>query len=73
MADGSPTLREIRVVLETPRKLLRKRKAVDDAEVEYVSAKARFISSPTPPAWALLVTAARRWHAETKRVEKGGA
>jgi hypothetical protein len=73
MADGSPTLREIRVVLETPRKLLRKRKAVDDAHLEYVLAKNQFISTPTPPAWSRLVTAASRWHAETKRVEKGGA
>ena len=57
-----PTLAEIKCVLGTPPRLGSRSAAAQRAEIDFVAARAEFLSRATPRHWEILLAASRRMH-----------
>jgi hypothetical protein len=64
------TLADVKLVLSAPVRIQTKRSDYGKAEVDFVSARMKFIDRATSSTWAVTIEAARRLHAEAKRVER---
>ncbi len=62
--------REANLVLLAPVLIQTKRSGYRKAEVAFLSARMKFIDRATSTTWAATIEAARRLHAEAKRVER---
>jgi hypothetical protein len=69
--SATATLADVRLVLSTPLKTPTRRRGYQKAEVDFLSARGAFTARATPMTWTRTVEAARRLHAEAKRVEQG--
>jgi len=64
-------LADVKLVLSAPVRIQTKRTGYGKAEVDFVSARMKFIDRPTSTTWAATIEAARRLHAaEAKRAER---
>jgi len=64
------TLADVKLVLLAPVLIQTKRSGYRKAEVAFLSARMKFIDRATSTTWAATIEAARRLHAEAKRVER---
>jgi len=70
MKANTATLADVKLVLSAPVRIQTKRSGYGKAEVDFVSARMKFIERATSATWDVTVAAARRLHAEAKRVER---
>jgi hypothetical protein len=68
MKAGTVMLAEVKLVLSAPVRVQTKRTGYRKAEVDFVSARMRFMDRATSTTWTGTVEAARRLHAEATRV-----
>jgi hypothetical protein len=70
MKANTATLADVKLVLSAPVRIQTKRSGYGKAEVDFVSARIKFIDRATSTTWDVTVAAARRLHAEAKRAER---
>jgi hypothetical protein len=70
MKADAATLTDVKLVLTAPVHMQTKRSGYSKAEVDFVSARMKFIDRATSTTWTGAVGAARRLHAEAKRAER---
>jgi hypothetical protein len=67
---NTATLADVKLVLSAPVRIKTKRSGYGKAEVDFVSARMKFIDRATSATWDVTDAAARRLHAEAKRVSR---
>jgi len=70
MKADTATLADVKLVLTAPLHIQTKRSGYSKAQVDFVSARLKFIDRATSTTWTGTVEAARRLHAEAKRAER---
>ena len=70
MKANTPLLTDVKLVLTAPLHIQTKRSGYSKAQVDFVSARMKFIDRATSTTWTGTVDAARRLHAEAKRAER---
>ena len=70
MMANTATLADVKPVLSAPVRRKTKRSGYGKVEVDFVSARMKFIDRATSATWDVTVAAARRLHAEAKRVSR---
>ncbi len=70
MKANTATLADVKLVLSAPVRIQTRRSGYGKAEVDFVSARMKFIERATSATWDVTVAAARRLHAEAKRAER---
>jgi hypothetical protein len=68
MTANTATPADVKLVLSAPTRIQTKRGGYGKAQVDFASARMKFIDRATPTTWKRTVEAARRLHAESKRV-----
>jgi hypothetical protein len=68
MKANTAMLADLRIVLSAPVHVRTKRSGYRKAEIDFVSARMKFIDRATSTTWTDTVETARRLHAEAKRV-----
>jgi hypothetical protein len=68
MKANTATLADVKLVLSAPIRIQTKRGGYGKAQVDFASARMKFIDRATSTTWTRTVEAARRLHAEAKRV-----
>ena len=66
--SATATLADVKLVLSVPMRIQTKRSGYVKAQVDFASARRKFIDRATSTTWTGTVEAARRLHAEAKRV-----
>jgi hypothetical protein len=70
MKVNTATLVDVKLVLSAPVHIQTKRSGYQKAEVDFLSARKKFMDRATSTTWTGTVEAARRLHAEAKRVSR---
>jgi hypothetical protein len=70
MKANTPLLTDVKLVLTAPLHIQTKRSGYSKAQVDFVSARMKFIDRATSTTGTGTVDAARRLHAEAKRAER---
>ena len=70
MKADTATLADVKLVLTAPLHIQTNRRGYSKAQVDFVSARKKFIDGATSTTWTGTVGAARRLHAEAKRAER---
>ena len=70
MKADTATLADVKLVLTAPLHVQTKRSGYGKAQVDFVSARMKFIDRTTSTTWTGTVGAARRLHVEAKRAER---
>ena len=69
MKANTAPLADVKLVLSAPTRIQTKRSGYQKAQVDFAMARLKFIDRATSTTWTGTVEAARRLHAEAKRVE----
>ena len=70
MKTNTAMLVDVKLVLSAPVQVQTKRRGYQKAEIDFVSARMKFIDRATSTTWTGTVETARRLHAEAKRVKR---